>query len=1045
MSILQAARQSGRRYIPGIKYKKQKWALQSPRLAWAAEAEASQTCAQLAIVLRKLDDVLNWETVARPKTLPPEYSNSSIRNKRLADNGKSWEYLVEYRPLGWDANPSLNQQQQMMAALIQQRIALAQAQSLAAQQQLQPPGLAPLSDSLPILPNVQALPWAGNAVGMGSHLGLPPFVSLPHHHGIPRPDQSPAGPIPSGIPPSLPALAAGFMPPTIVRAGPAQVVHTSQPHPAIKTDAAQLLPRSSDDDEDHAIVKSIIEGAIKKALEAEKAEEMLQMPAAMAAKLRKRQMAGSNGDLKQLKDEVAEKKEKPSDKKAAALNAQIAPPQWGPFFQQAHRTPLPRAPSWVSEWDLPLWLIRGYEELCRREAANAAARELQAAARSQVLNTSDKETKEAARRAAHAAAAAAADACGVCSVSQAENPESDLSWICCDTCNRWFHGACVGMTQEDVDGIPEDEQWDCPGCRIARRKAERAARREGKLIEKAPLVGETADPGGKKVGRPAKPFYERADYKASEAKMLEKLKQGITPQEQAGKRKRGRPPQNEISSLEEPEARLAERAERLRRKKEEAGEPNEPPPIHCPVCQYPDHGRLLASCHGCARSFHYECFGAAVEEVEDTLVQGGELRCAECQGKRARPPSQAAIAAAILAAAERAQYNKGARPLQKNARVQPHTNMRIINSWQQTAVKIVNNIMRLPSAADFRDPVQPEDASDYGDVVKAPMDLRTLADRVSEMESPLDVVAALRLIVDNCILYNGESSEFTAAAREMQTLFHRLWIQAALPLTKEEWEDALRQQGMTASLVPDWHLGAVVVIEKIAALDAGMHFREPVPRGFMNYYRFIRRPMDLGTIAKKLRRKGYATPAEVEADVALVWSNCRKFNEPRSAVVKDAATCETAFKKAWEASGIPQVSDSQAPNETAASGRHRRNLDWKEAAAKVLYRVINRVAQAAWFADPVDVSELPEYLQVIAHPMDLGTVSQKLKDDVYAMPADLLADVELIWSNAATFNGPEHPVTQAAVKVSAAFDKLWESAGLPPREPLHMEAKETAQ
>ena len=186
------------------------------------------------------------------------------------------------------------------------------------------------------------------------------------------------------------------------------------------------------------------------------------------------------------------------------------------------------------------------------------------------------------------------------------------------------------MKQEDVDAVAEDEQWDCPGCANARRKAERAARREGKTVP--PGFSPFDADANKRAGRPPKPFYERADYKAGEAKMLEKLKRGETSEGGHGK-KRKSGPSSEVD--EENAARKAERLERLKRKREEeakaAAEP--PPPINCHVCQYPDYGRALVSCDACRRWFHYECIGTAVEDVETAVAEKKELHCAECQGK----------------------------------------------------------------------------------------------------------------------------------------------------------------------------------------------------------------------------------------------------------------------------------------------------------------------------------------------------------------------------------------------------------------------------
>lgn len=55
--------------------------------------------------------------------------------------------------------------------------------------------------------------------------------------------------------------------------------------------------------------------------------------------------------------------------------------------------------------------------------------------------------QQAMRDAAKAAAAAAVDSCAGCGMSWGEDSTKDSLWIACDSCNRWFHGACSGATQ----------------------------------------------------------------------------------------------------------------------------------------------------------------------------------------------------------------------------------------------------------------------------------------------------------------------------------------------------------------------------------------------------------------------------------------------------------------------------------------------------------------------------------------------------------------------------------------------------------------------
>ncbi|KAK3030913.1 hypothetical protein RJ639_036651 [Escallonia herrerae] len=47
--------------------------------------------------------------------------------------------------------------------------------------------------------------------------------------------------------------------------------------------------------------------------------------------------------------------------------------------------------------------------------------------------------------------------CGACG----ENYASDEFWICCDICEKWFHGKCVKITPAKAEHI---KQYKCPTC-----------------------------------------------------------------------------------------------------------------------------------------------------------------------------------------------------------------------------------------------------------------------------------------------------------------------------------------------------------------------------------------------------------------------------------------------------------------------------------------------------------------------------------------------------------------------------------------------------
>jgi hypothetical protein len=59
---------------------------------------------------------------------------------------------------------------------------------------------------------------------------------------------------------------------------------------------------------------------------------------------------------------------------------------------------------------------------------------------------------------------------------------------------------------------------------------------------------------------------------------------------------------------------------------------------------------------------------------------------------------------------------------------------------------------------------------------------------------------------------------------------------------------------------------------------------DPVKLNIPDYYEIIKRPMDLGTVKKKLNNNAYGSPERLFADIEQVFTNCRTYNPPESDV-----------------------------------------------------------------------------------------------------------------------------------------------------------------
>lgn len=93
---------------------------------------------------------------------------------------------------------------------------------------------------------------------------------------------------------------------------------------------------------------------------------------------------------------------------------------------------------------------------------------------------------------------------------------------------------------------------------------------------------------------------------------------------------------------------------------------------------------------------------------------------------------------------------------------------------------------------------------------------------------------------------------------------------------------------------------------------------------------------------------------------------------------------------------------------------------------KVLMQLRNH--PNAWpFNEPVDpvALNIPDYFDIITHPMDLGTIQKNLEAGDYSTIGEFADDVRLVWSNAQTYNPPGHQINLMAKQLSSYFNRLF--------------------
>jgi hypothetical protein len=77
-------------------------------------------------------------------------------------------------------------------------------------------------------------------------------------------------------------------------------------------------------------------------------------------------------------------------------------------------------------------------------------------------------------------------------------------------------------------------------------------------------------------------------------------------------------------------------------------------------------------------------------------------------------------------------------------------------------------------------------------------------------------------------------------------------------------------------------------------------------------------------------------------------------------------------------------------------------------------KVINGVAP---LMQPVNPKQVPDYHTIIKNPMDLLQVRNRIAANKYELRSQFISDLNLIYENSMTYNGPGHPITEASKHV----------------------------
>lgn len=265
---------------------------------------------------------------------------------------------------------------------------------------------------------------------------------------------------------------------------------------------------------------------------------------------------------------------------------------------------------------------------------------------------------------------------------------------------------------------------------------------------------------------------------------------------------------------------------------------------------------------------------------------------------------------------------------------------------------------------------------------------------------------------------------------------------------------------------------ALMTIKAVKRLKDARPFLKPVNPVALNvpfYFNYIKRPMDLSTIERKLNVNAFETPEQVQDDFNLMVDNCIRFNGSQAVISQMARNIQASFEKhmlnmpAKDAPPVKQPRkrrssisglDEDVPVIRRAqthNGRPKREIHPPKSkdiypyetrkpkskklqqAMKFCHQVVRELMSKKYasfnypFLEPVDPVALncPTYFDYVKEPMDLGTVGSKLNNWKYQSMEEFESDVRLVFRNCYTFNPEGTIVNMMGHRLEDVFNSKW--------------------
>ena len=181
-----------------------------------------------------------------------------------------------------------------------------------------------------------------------------------------------------------------------------------------------------------------------------------------------------------------------------------------------------------------------------------------------------------------------------------------------------------------------------------------------------------------------------------------------------------------------------------------------------------------------------------------------------------------------------------------------------------------------------------------------------------------------------------------------------------------------------------------------------------------DYYKIVKKPIDLQTIRKRINDKVYKNRTSFLDDIQLLIENSILYNGSNNPITSSAESLYALCQQKLEEKKDKLIRLEKAINPL---------LDENSLIAlnylfnQIYDNHIMNLENAFAFLKPVNKAKYKDYYDVIKMPIDLETIKNKINYKKYKSREDFISDFELLYNNCLTYNGPDNSYTNTAQKL----------------------------